>query len=686
MAYVGGALASTMSPWRSLYAFSCCCLLPLSAALRPAGTTATRPGAVARAASSRFNSGGRRSSGALASAAARSTSSWAPAAASRDSITMAQRRRASSGRLFGGGGGCVGVTGVAGTRSPLVDSGSTSGGGAVRALSGGKRPKVRGRGWGGGRASGGGTGRRGGALGMGKGLDRKKAKKEQARGAGKRAASPKAAAPSQPSAAAVAAAAASVVVVQDIPDKEGFLSAFELFRKAKAPKKVFQAFETAKRKEVEGLPDLAAAAVKEELKLSRSDLATRIIESLGVERWDAWLEGDLEGAQAVVRCACAASEPAFAEALITKAGFSCGSGVGELEGEYAAAAGSVYPNLITAYSRKGRREDAMRLMEAMASTRLPVKTAAANRLLQGFHKRRDLEAVFKVLDVMAAGAVDGDDETYEWLANAAVRSVEFVTGAVSMATMPREPVLPEAAFIGRSNVGKSSLINMVCNRKALAFTSKTPGKTQQFNYFMMNNNTENAFYLVDMPGVGYAKVPEKQRNEWSTLFRSYITRRSSLRVLFHLIDGRHGPVGQDHAIMQLMAELPNTARYVVVLTKADKSDNSVSRHVLDGVVRALREAGVSRTPVVLTSAASKLGRDGVWRYLRLAALDKAMREQAVANVESKTGQEAGSAWTRMGRIRGEEAEEGDEGGVQELAGAVPTGAAGVSAAAGGRGR
>eukprot|EP00903_Cladosiphon_okamuranus_P009791 g9308.t1 len=520
---------------------------------------------------------------------------------------------------------------------------------------------------------------------MGKGLDRKKAKKEQAavqRAAGKNAAAPRAAAPSQSSAAA---AAAGLVAVHDISDKEGFLSAFELFRKAKAPKKVFQAFVTAKRREVEGLAELAAAAVKEELKLSRLDLATRVIESLGVERWDAWLGGDLEGAQAVVRCACAASEPAFAEELIVKAGFSCGKeggGGGELEREYIAAASSVYPNLITAYSRKGRRDDAMRLMEAMASTKLPVKTAAANRLLQGFHKRRDLEAVFKVLDIMASAGADGDDETYEWLANAAVRSVEFVTGAVSMATLPKKPVLPEAAFIGRSNVGKSSLINMVCNRKALAFTSKTPGKTQQFNYFIMNNNTENAFYLVDMPGMGYAKVPEKQRNEWSTLFRSYITRRSSLRVLFHLIDGRHGPVGQDHTIMKLMAELPNTARYVVVLTKADKSDNSVSGQVLDGVVSALREAGVSRTPVVLTSSSSKLGRDGMWRYLRLAALDKVMREQAVANTECKAGEEAGSAWTRVGRLGGGKAE-GDGGASQALAAAAPAGAV---ASAGGRGR
>jgi GTP-binding protein EngB required for normal cell division len=119
------------------------------------------------------------------------------------------------------------------------------------------------------------------------------------------------------------------------------------------------------------------------------------------------------------------------------------------------------------------------------------------------------------------------------VANAAVRSVQFVTGAVSMETLPKK-WLPEAAFIGRSNVGKSSLINMVCNRKALAYTSKRPGKTQQFNYFEVNGeqqssssgsskggsskvvkpavkgriDAQQAFYIVDLPGIGYAKVPQ----------------------------------------------------------------------------------------------------------------------------------------------------------------------------------
>ncbi|CAM9284812.1 unnamed protein product [Ectocarpus sp. 12 AP-2014] len=652
MSSLGGALASTMRPWRSLYACACCYLLPLSSAMRLATSTARSAGFATRAAAAaaRYSSSSRRPSGLSAATppswAAARDSSRLPAGVLQQQQQLQQQQRHPCGKLFAGGAaGCVGSAttyAYGGARCPLVGSG----GGSTRAFSGGKRPKVRGRArWERGRA---------GALGMGKGLGRKKAKKEQAaanKAAGKGAPAPKAAAQQS-----VGAAAAGQVTVQEISNKEGFLSAFETLRKAKAPKKIFQAFSTAKRNGIEGLPDLAAAAVKEELKLSRVDLARSVIETLGTEQWDAWLASDLDGAQAVIRCACAASEAAFAEELIAKAGFSCGGG-DELAEAFVSAATSVYPNLITAFSRNGKRGDAMRLLEAMANARLPVKTPAANRLLQGFHKRRDLEAVFKVLDVMAAAGVDGDDETYEWLANAAVRGVDFVKGAVSMATLPKEPVLPEAAFIGRSNVGKSSLINMVCNRKALAFTSKRPGKTQQFNYFLMNNNTENSFYLVDLPGMGYAKVPEKQRKEWSTLFRSYITRRSSLRVLFHLIDGRHGPVGQDHAIMKLMAELPDTARYVVVLTKADKSDNSVSRQVLEGVVAALREAGVSRTPVVLTSAASKLGRDGMWRYLRLAALDKTMREKEVANKEGTPGEDAesgseGNDWTRIVR-RGE---------------------------------
>lgn len=203
----------------------------------------------------------------------------------------------------------------------------------------------------------------------------------------------------------------------------------------------------------------------------------------------------------------------------------------------------------------------------------------------------------------------------------------------------------EAVFIGRSNVGKSSLVNMVTNRKSLAYTSKRPGKTQQFNFFAVNDKPgrekeikygdvvegekdADSFYMVDLPGFGYAKVPEKQRQEWRDFMREYISTRKTLRVLFHLVDGRHGPTEEDASIMKQVSEdLPSYATYVVVLTKADKNvkaasqqnPGKVSNEILDGLRQTMRENGLSSAPVIQTSAETKLGRDDMWRYLRLAA-------------------------------------------------------------------
>lgn len=194
MGALGGALVSTMRPWRSLYAFSCCCLLPLSAALRPAATTANRPSGFARP-STRYCSGSRSSSGrrsstlsaaasaSAASATARSMSSWGEAATTVAGLpaSILHQRRASWKLFYAGGGGGVATCAI----SPLLwDSTGGRSTSITRAFSGGKRPKLRGRArWGAGRAAAGGAGgaggRRGGALGMGKGLGRKKAKKDQ---------------------------------------------------------------------------------------------------------------------------------------------------------------------------------------------------------------------------------------------------------------------------------------------------------------------------------------------------------------------------------------------------------------------------------------------------------------------------------------------------------------------------
>lgn len=244
-----------------------------------------------------------------------------------------------------------------------------------------------------------------------------------------------------------------------------------------------------------------------------------------------------------------------------------------------------------------------------------------NNAIRLLGKKRYLKGVFAILDLMRVSSVIPDNETFEFLANATVRQVEFVTGAVSMDTLP-QPVGAEVAFVGRSNVGKSSLVNMICNRKALAYVSGRPGKTQQFNYFLVNSKDENSqFYIVDLPGVGYAEVPQPVQDEWMQFMAQYFRHRTSLRLVFHLVDGRHGALADDESLMRQMATSERRVNeYIIVLTKMDKLDKQkVKQSILDKTWAALIRNGCSGdTPIVLTSSASRLGRDEMWRHLQAA--------------------------------------------------------------------
>uniref|UniRef100_A0A7S4JVK0 EngB-type G domain-containing protein n=1 Tax=Odontella aurita TaxID=265563 RepID=A0A7S4JVK0_9STRA len=252
--------------------------------------------------------------------------------------------------------------------------------------------------------------------------------------------------------------------------------------------------------------------------------------------------------------------------------------------------------------------------------------------------------VYSVLDAMTTFPSDNNDKTYEALSNALVRRTLFVTGAVDMVGCPAAD-RGEAVFIGRSNVGKSSLVNMVTNRKSLAYTSKRPGKTQQFNFFAVNDKPErereikygdvipgerdaDSFYIVDLPGFGFAKVPQQQRQAWTDLFTEYIGSRKTLKVVFHLVDARHGPTDEDERIMKQIGEtLSKNVKYVVVLTKADKNvkgastknSGRVTKSVLEKLRETMKLYKVGSAPAILTSSETKLGRDDMWRYLRLAA-------------------------------------------------------------------
>ena len=181
------------------------------------------------------------------------------------------------------------------------------------------------------------------------------------------------------------------------------------------------------------------------------------------------------------------------------------------------------------------------------------------------------------------------------------QNARFITSAPSLRECPDES-LPEFCFAGRSNVGKSSLINKVTNKKRLARTSNTPGKTQQLNYF----NIDEKSYLVDLPGFGFAKAPKKERNRWGKDIQEYLLKRETLKLILHLVDSRHKPSKLDEEFFYWMAV--NQLPFAVVLTKADKLSNNkliTSKRTVENV---LAEMNIE-VPMVSCSAHSGSGID-----------------------------------------------------------------------------
>jgi GTP-binding protein len=144
-----------------------------------------------------------------------------------------------------------------------------------------------------------------------------------------------------------------------------------------------------------------------------------------------------------------------------------------------------------------------------------------------------------------------------------ITSAEFLQGVADLHQLPKNE-LKEVLFIGRSNVGKSSLLNKMCNRKSLARSSSTPGKTREINYYIVNNH----FYFVDLPGYGYAKVPEQMRAGWKRLIEDFLKRGRPIALGMQLIDSRQEPTPLDLMMMDWLEyyEIP----YLLVLTKSDK--------------------------------------------------------------------------------------------------------------------
>ena len=186
--------------------------------------------------------------------------------------------------------------------------------------------------------------------------------------------------------------------------------------------------------------------------------------------------------------------------------------------------------------------------------------------------------------------------------------VSFELGVAQWDQLPTDG-RPEIAFVGRSNVGKSSLLNALLNRKNLAYTSKTPGKTQQLNFFRVDNR----FFAVDLPGYGYAKAPQSARQQWAQLQERYLHERTPLRGVVQLIDARHPPQDSDIALIKKLADIG--VSHLLALTKADKLSGNGRAQAERRVDDCLDTLGLDR-PVVLTSAETNRGIGNVRQWIR----------------------------------------------------------------------
>ena len=195
-----------------------------------------------------------------------------------------------------------------------------------------------------------------------------------------------------------------------------------------------------------------------------------------------------------------------------------------------------------------------------------------------------------------------------------VSSIEFTIGAVGKGDLPAAG-LPEIAFSGRSNVGKSSLINRLVQRKKLARTSSTPGKTQQLNYYLANEQ----FYLVDLPGYGFVSGGVGLRSTLGKIVGRYISDRQELRAVLQLIDARHGPTELDLQMIEWLQEAHKP--FLLVFTKADKLSRNKLKTKIDRLDSKKSLAGIS---FVSFSAVDGRGKDDIWGWIDDALAGRAV--------------------------------------------------------------
>jgi GTP-binding protein len=189
-----------------------------------------------------------------------------------------------------------------------------------------------------------------------------------------------------------------------------------------------------------------------------------------------------------------------------------------------------------------------------------------------------------------------------------IKSADFICSNTQISKLP-PPVKPEYAFIGRSNVGKSSLINMLTHHKGLAKTSQTPGKTQLINHFLINDS----WYIVDLPGYGYARISKSKKEDWNKFIRTYLDKRESLQCVMVLIDARHEPQKIDLEFCNWLGE--KGLSFVLVFTKADKQSALKTDQNVAKFKAALLQSFEEAPEYFITSAETQTGRDDLLAFI-----------------------------------------------------------------------
>jgi GTP-binding protein len=195
-----------------------------------------------------------------------------------------------------------------------------------------------------------------------------------------------------------------------------------------------------------------------------------------------------------------------------------------------------------------------------------------------------------------------------------IKDVEFIASFPKESLCPKDGK-PEFAFIGRSNVGKSSLINMLTNKKGLAKVSVTPGKTQLLNFFEINQN----WYLVDLPGYGYARTSKDKKATFSKMIKSYLGDRQTLMLAFVLIDSRHNLQKIDSEFLTWCAE--NDVPFSIIFTKADKLGKNVLQTQIQAITKELLKTWTELPPSFISSSETKQGREEILNYINSILTD-----------------------------------------------------------------